>query len=584
MDSNTKKPSGLFKPLSILLCVLLVVSIVLNVVLYLDKNSLTEQVDTLTESNAGLTAELETTTGTAEVTAQDLLSANQTIARLTEEATEASNAIASLQADVDVLQAEYNTYQTNAEANLAAAIQKGEDDVKAAQDAADETIASLQAELDVFKSAATPVPQTPEPTEAPAAADENDTLLADDAVVATVNGTPVTGKDVLANYDKVVSYYGEPTADTLELYYAVAMREAVALCLINTAAAEMGLDTFTQEELDELNASADSEWELMLDDYVSDIISDRESASEESLEAAYTEAEAFFASMGYSRETLRQSYLQNERFERIQAELCKDVAVTDDEVLAYFDGMVQSDKEMYEFDLDAYENQLLMYLFGYADHEPWYRPEGYRYAKNLLLTVDEDLLAAYIDLLARYEEEPDAAEAEESAAQDVSAETAAEEPVTAEDVEAAKAAVIASVQNQIDEINAKLAEGVSFDDLMAEYGTDAGMTDGTYPNGYEVSPVSYGFVPGFIAAAFSVDAIGEVSLPYVSEQGVHIVQYTGDVPAGSIELTEAMKAQLQEALYNEQCNDLMNDWYDSADIEYTGALRTFDEIIADDAQ
>ena len=94
--------------------------------------------------------------------------------------------------------------------------------------------------------------------------------------------------------------------------------------------------------------------------------------------------------MGYSKEILRQSYLDNETFERVKAELCKDVTVTDEEVLAYYDEAVAADKDIYEFDIDAYESQILMYQYGYADQEPWYRPEGYRYIKHILLEVDQD--------------------------------------------------------------------------------------------------------------------------------------------------------------------------------------------------
>ena len=57
--------------------------------------------------------------------------------------------------------------------------------------------------------------------------------------------------------------------------------------------------------------------------------------------------------MGYTKETLRESYLDNEVFERVKAELCKDVTVSDDEVMAYYDDAVQTDKEIYEFDVST---------------------------------------------------------------------------------------------------------------------------------------------------------------------------------------------------------------------------------------
>ena len=151
-------------------------------------------------------------------------------------------------------------------------------------------------------------------------------------------------------------------------------------------------------------------------------------------------------------------------------------------------------------------------------------------------------------------------------------------------MEAAKAAVIESVQAQIDEINQKLADGESFDDLITEYGTDPGMTSGEYPNGYEVSLSSSGYVPEFVTGTFSVDAIGDVSAPFVSDYGVHLIQYAGDVPAGPIELTDDMKATIYDTLLSERNAAALEAWYTAADIEYTGVLRSVDEINAETAE
>ena len=406
-----------------------------------------------------------------------------------------------------------------------------------------------------------------------------------DDVVATVDGEDVTGSDVMTSYEHVVNYYGEPDTDSVELYYAVAMEEAVSLKLIKSTAAKLGVDQFTQEELDALYATSDSEWQYALDNYVSYNYALTDESTQEEKDAAYADAEDYYALMGYSQDILRESYVDNEIFERVKDELCKDVTVTDDEVQAYYDDAVAADKDIYEFDVDAYENQMLMYQYGYADQEPWYRPEGYRYIKHILLEVDETLMSNYTDLVARYEEQMDAADettdetADAAATEDTTADAeATEAPVTAEDIDAAKAAIIASVQDTIDEINQKIADGVSFDDLMTEYGTDPGMTSGDYPEGYEVSVASYSFVPEFISAAFSVDAIGDIAEPVISDYGVHIVQYAGDVPAGPIELTDDLKAVIYQNLYDDKCNAVLNDWYDSADIQYTGIIRSVEQI------
>ncbi len=423
--------------------------------------------------------------------------------------------------------------------------------------------------------------------------------LALEDVVANVNGQPVTGADVLESYKSIVSYYGEPGEDSLELYYAVSMEQAITLKLIQMSAAEMGVDQFTQEELDALNATSDSEWQYALDNYVSSNLEDVTAATEDEKAAAYAEAETYYGQLGYTKETLRESYLENEVFERVKAELCKDVVVTDDEVTAYYNETVAADQATYENDVDAYETQIMMVQYGYADQTPWYHPQGYRYIQHILLTVDETLLATYTDLLARYEEQMDTEEeaaataapeatvaADATAAPDAAAVTPepTQAPVTAEEIDAAKAAILASVQTTIDEINAKLAQGVSFEDLLTEYGTDPGMVSGSYPNGYEVSLASYGYVPEFVAAAFSVDAIGDISEPFISDYGVHIVKYVADVPAGPVVLTDELKEQIRTTLLETKNNEVLDAWHNAADIQYTGIVRSVEEIQAEEAE
>lgn len=104
---------------------------------------------------------------------------------------------------------------------------------------------------------------------------------------------------------------------------------------------------------------------------------------------------------------------------------------------------------------------------------------------QILLQVDSELMSNYQGLQASLEEAQDEAEkanegdasatADAQATADASAEPTAT-PVTQADVDAAYAAILASVQPTVDEIKAKLATGTPFADLIAEYNTDPGMT------------------------------------------------------------------------------------------------------------
>ena len=141
-------------------------------------------------------------------------------------------------------------------------------------------------------------------------------------------------------------------------------------------------------------------------------------------------------------------------------------------------------------------------------------------------------------------------------------------------MDAAYQAIIASVQPTIDEINQKLSEGVAFADLIVEYGTDPGMEQ--EPNkslGYSVHQDSILWDPAFVKAAFSVNNVGDVAEPVLGSYGVHIVQYTRDVPAGPVEYTADVQLALHEEALSAKEGELfsatMNEWLNAAEVSYS---------------
>ena len=422
--------------------------------------------------------------------------------------------------------------------------------------------------------------------------------LNDTDVVARINGTDVTGAEVKSVYTDLVNSYGEPDETMLELYYAVAMEQAATMKLIALTAAEKGLDQYTDEELAAVYAESDASWQSALDNYVQSSGTVTETSTDAEKTSAYSAAEAYYAGLGYTKDLLRTNYLESSTYQRVEDFVCKDITVSDEAVQTKYDENVATDKALYENDLDAYESQMMMYQQQYVTEKPWYHPAGYRYIKHILLSVDATLLANYNDLQARLEEQMDS-ESTEATATDTAADATADpsatpeptqEPVTQADVDNAKADILASLQDKITAINDKIAAGTDFDALITEYAvdadgnaTDVGMTNGTYPSGYEVSMASASFVPEFVEAAFSVSQVGDVSAPYISQYGVHIVKYVSDVPAGAVELTDDVKTSIRTTLETSLRDAAMTAWHDAASIEYTGILKTIDEIQVDEA-
>ena len=136
-------------------------------------------------------------------------------------------------------------------------------------------------------------------------------------------------------------------------------------------------------------------------------------------------------------------------------------------------------------------------------------------------------------------------------------------------------AVIASKQAEIDDIYARLANGESFADLIAQYGADPGMTDPSrLANGYEVHKDSVVWDPVFTSGAFSekMQRPGDTSDPVVGSYGIHILHYLRDIPGGIVEMTDEISAEIEESLRTEKINsfyaEALEGWMAEHDIVY----------------
>ena len=444
--------------------------------------------------------------------------------------------------------------------------------------------------------------------------------LQDTDVLATVNGTELTWADVAPVYDSLVSSYGNyydlTDSANVELFRAVAMQNKINEVIMQAKIAELGI-ALTDEEAAAAEEDAQSDWDNAISSYISQQHSDlTDESSQEDKDAANAEAVQYFNDLGYSPESLKENYKQYALYDKLEATIVQDVTVTDEEVEALYQELVESDRALYENDIAAYVDynnyvdQMAMYAMYYGTDSSmdyaWYRPAGFRAVKHILLPVDDELMQTYQDLQARLEEQVEsetegdeesaaaAAATEETADAEATAEPT-EEPVTQEQVDEAKAAILASIADKIDEIYAKIEEGVDFDELIAEYGvnedgtaSDPGMTSEPYKtSGYEVSSASTNYVAPFVEAAFSVDNVGDVSAPYISSYGVHIVKYIADIPAGPIEMTEAQREAKRTELLTSKQNELytatMDQWNQEADITYTGLTPSYADIEAREA-
>lgn len=246
---------------------------------------------------------------------------------------------------------------------------------------------------------------------------------------------------------------------------------------------------------------------------------------------------------------------------RVQETIIKDLTVSEEEIQEQYQLNVDADKMSFATDILPYEQSII------NGEMVWFVPAGYRGIKHILLEVNEELLNNYNQIKAVFEEQSPIHEdgSEEKVEENSS-------PITEEQIINAENLILDSVQESITQIETRLANGESFDVLVAEFGKDPGMLQEPVKSvGYQVHKDSYIYDPVFTKTAFSLENIGDYSKAVIGSFGVHILFYNGDIPEGPVPLDEENKQLLEEeTLLSKQqltLKETLDKWVEEANIE-----------------
>lgn len=347
---------------------------------------------------------------------------------------------------------------------------------------------------------------------------------------------------LLDYYDYMYSLYGM-TFDRTNEETVASLREEALQSLLQSAViehkiAELGLDQFTAEEEAEMAASVEESYSSTAELIKTYMLSDSELTGE----ALDAEIEKQMVSLGYgTKAEMLESERLNRAYSKLEAEVVKDVTVTEDELTSEYGSRVESARSTYNASPASYGTDLT------SGTTPYYTPAGYRYVKHILLTFSDEDQTILDDLNDKISDKQDelttAAEDEQEA---LSAELAELE----QQLETATENARQALQLTADEIRAKLDAGESFEALIDEYNQDPGMTADSV--GYAVSADSTNWVTEFTEGAMALEKAGDVSEPVYSSYGLHIIQYAADIPEGEIGLENVRDALESELLSDKQ--------------------------------
>lgn len=351
------------------------------------------------------------------------------------------------------------------------------------------------------QKAADPVAATEAPTAAPTAQAEETAEPV--AIVATVNGEDLLFSDYTAIESAYLYQYEVAGVDltdpeTYAYLQDLALTYAIEQMLVKQDMRAQGCYDFDAETENWFLETGKAAYAQALQDVI-----DAMRTAETNEDELMVYALAYAQSLNVTEQTYIDFYRNQYAAARYYEWLTRDNPVTDEDVQSAYEARVADSKALYEHDVAAFEAAMS------SSSEVWYKPAGYRSVLQILLPAQGD---------------------------------------TAE-------AKLQSVQSTVDEINARLERGDSFQALIAEYGADTSFTDEAFlAVGYQVHRDSVQWADEFVAAAFSAEMTqpGSVSLPFASDLGVHILYYLCDSASGPIELTAELRDALSYTIYTER--------------------------------
>ena len=378
-----------------------------------------------------------------------------------------------------------------------------------------------------------------------------------------------------SSLDVARAFNGEVSDEDRQAMLDSAIERMIGIGVIENKLKELGQYDFTEEELGTIQYSAQQQYEQTWQELYSVLHEQDESVTEE-------EVTQWLTDEGYSVDAFCREAMVNERQFRMLSIYCDDVLLTQDDVKRfYMETYVEPEREKYEHDIGRYESEIVA-----TNGEAFFVPEGYRYIKQILLPMPEEVSKALKPCArrvqnalktaqARYVELAEAA-AEAGTMDDLAAQQAAykearallDEQMAA--YEEKQRDALPLVKDTTDEIYERYNAGILFEDLMRAYSTDTSRQSADDP-GFPFHPDSKNWPEAVHDALSALEKPGDLSEPVVTDAGVHIFRYMGDVPAGVHELTDEEQAAVEEAAVYaaklSKLQTLVRQWQNDYEIE-----------------
>ncbi len=413
-------------------------------------------------------------------------------------------------------------------------------------------------------------------------------------IAAKVGDYEITKGELINEYESMLSYYTAygletPTAAAdIESYQDYALSGMVLEKLILQQGTLLGVNPLTAEQEAEVAAQADEFFAGLIEQYESQAAGEgAENVSARALEIINETLDQNGWNMNYDAyQTWYRQYVYDQKVAALTEEAYKQaIALTDEELTAYYDEQLLAQKELFE-------KTPAEYVLAAEDAEmngatpALVVPEGFVRVKAIAVTPEGEVDASYSEMTASMTAlEAEYGQLSLDTAVDHSArlaEISTEYAQLKTDSEAIFTEYSAAARTALEEALEKLKSGASFDEVLLAYGEDDAY--GTYEAIGQKGRLMYlggaddTWAPALQNAVRGLEA-GAYSEILSADGKLYIIQYVGPEEARTLTLDDARealaaaaKAEKAETAWSEAQETWLND---------TSLVEYFEDVYRD---